>query len=140
MTFRPAWTPPPKLRDLPPPEVAPKLDRGFTYAASGGVAVPKSEKADPRGEQAHKDKLADLGCMACRRLFPGIAPGPVELHHLRTGGWGRGGYKTLIPLCPYHHRGDGGVHGLGTRGFPKRYGFDQVDLLMDALTLIGATT
>lgn len=90
-----------------------------------------------RDEQRHKAALAELGCMVCRRLFPGIEPGPVELHHLRANGWGKGDYKTLIPLCIAHHRGNNGLHGLGTKGFPRRYGFDQVDLLMDALTLIG---
>lgn len=140
MAFKSTWTPPLRARDKPIPEEPPRLSGGFTYSASGGVAVPKAEKADPRGEQAHKDKLAALGCMVCRRLFPGIAPGPVELHHLRTGGWGKGDHTTLMPLCTYHHRGDGGVHGLGTRGFVKRYGFTQADLLMDALTLVGQKT
>ena len=88
-------------------------------------------------EREHKARLAELGCMACRRLFPYLEPGPVELHHLREGGWGKGDYMTLIPLCREHHRGDSGVHGMGTKGFPKRYGFDQADMLMDALTLLG---
>ena len=87
-------------------------------------------------EKRHKAILADLGCMVCRRLF-GIKDGPVELHHLRTGGWGRGDYKTLIPLCVEHHRGNTGVHGLGTKGFARHYGFDQQDLLDDALALVG---
>src|SRR3990167_2886478 len=81
MAFKSTWTPPQRARDKPIPAEPPRLSGGFTYSASGGVAVPKAEKADPRGEQAHKDKLATLGCMVCRRLFPGIAPGPVVLHH-----------------------------------------------------------
>jgi hypothetical protein len=89
-----------------------------------------------KDEKAHKTALAELGCMACRRLFPGIEPGPVELHHLRSGGWGKGDFMTLIPLCVEHHRGDTGVHGLGTKGFPKCYGFDQADMLADALALL----
>jgi hypothetical protein len=104
------------------------------------AAVPKRAKtqATMREQQDHKDKLAGLGCMVCRRLFPYLEPAPVELHHLRGGGWGRGSYLTLIPLCPAHHRGDKGVHGLGTKGFGKHYGFDQAELLMDALTLARA--
>ena len=90
-----------------------------------------------RAETIHKNKLAALGCMVCRRLHGPHDPGPVELHHLRTGGWGKGDYKTLIPLCPEHHRGATGVHGMGTKGFAKHYGFDQADLLTDALALLG---
>jgi hypothetical protein len=93
-----------------------------------------------KDERAHKAALVELGCMACRRLFPGIAPGPVELHHLRSGGWGKGDYMTLMPLCPEHHRGNTGVHGLGTKGFAKNYGFDQADMLADALRLLEKET
>ena len=84
-----------------------------------------------RDELRHKSALADMGCMVCIRLYGPHDPGPVELHHLRTGGWGKGNYKTLIPLCPEHHRGKTGVHGMGTKGFPAHYGFDQQDLLND---------
>ena len=91
-----------------------------------------------KAERIHKGRLAQLGCMVCRRIHGPHDPGPVELHHLRTGGWGKGNFMTLIPLCVFHHRGNQGVHGLGTRGFSKFYGFDQQDLLSDALNLIGA--
>ncbi len=87
-------------------------------------------------ERRHKDALAQIGCMVCRRIHGPHEPGPVELHHLRTGGWGKGGYLTLIPLCYEHHRGASGVHGLGTKGFAKHYGFTQADLLRDALQLL----
>ena len=53
-------------------------------------------------------------------------------------GWGKGDYKTLIPLCTEHHRGNTGVHGLGTKGFEKHYGFTEEDLLNDAITLASA--
>jgi hypothetical protein len=74
--------------------------------------------------------------MACRRIHGPHEPGPVELHHLREGGWGKGDYRTLIPLCVEHHRGGTGVHGLGTKAFPRHHGFSQRDLLADALRLI----
>ena len=89
-------------------------------------------------ELIHKGKLAELGCMVCRRLY-GITDSPVELHHLRTGGWGKGDYKTLIPLCPEHHRGQSGVHGMGTKAFDKFYnehGFTQQTLLEDTKELL----
>ena len=94
-----------------------------------------------RAEGIHKTKLAALGCMVCRRLHGPHEPAEVELHHLRTGGWGKGDYKTLIPLCPEHHRGKTGVHGMGTKAFDKHYGvnfgFTQTILLGDALHLLG---
>lgn len=55
---------------------------------------------------------------------------------MRKGmGWGKGDYTTLIPLCPEHHRGNTGVHGLGVKRFPKHYGFTEEDLLEDALRI-----
>lgn len=90
-----------------------------------------------RDEAEHKKRLAGLGCMLCRRLF-GITDSPAEFHHLREGGWGKGGYKTLIPLCPAHHRlGDGALHHLGTKGFVRKYGVTQRELLDDTLRLLG---
>jgi hypothetical protein len=44
---------------------------------------------------------------------------------------------TVIPLCPEHHRGATGVHGLGTKGFPKHWGYTEEDLLKDTLKLLG---
>jgi hypothetical protein len=43
---------------------------------------------------------------------------------------------SVIPLCPEHHRGNTGVHGLGTKGFEKYYGYDEAALLKDTLSLI----
>lgn len=93
-----------------------------------------------KAEQLHKRRVAELGCMVCMRLYGPHAPAPVELHHLRAGGWGRGDFRTLIPLCAEHHRGNSGVHGLGTKGFAKHYGFDQADLLADTLKQLEASS
>ena len=35
----------------------------------------------------------------------------------------------VIPLCPTHHVGNDGVHGLGKKLFAKRYGVTEEDLL-----------
>lgn len=86
-------------------------------------------------EQKYKQRLTELGCMVCRRLY-GITDSPVELHHYRSGGWGKGDYKTLIPLCTEHHRGNSGIHGKGTKGFDAFYPFTQLDLLNDTLFLM----
>ena len=82
-----------------------------------------------------------MGCLACKRIHGSHEAGSVELHHLRTGGWGKGSYLTLIPLCVEHHRGKFGVHGMGTKAFDAHYGdeeiyerpFTQRTLLDDAL-------
>lgn len=89
-----------------------------------------------KAEKAHKQAVAELGCALCYHLHGPHDPAPVELHHLRAGGWGKGDYKTLIPLCAEHHRGNTGVHGLGTRGFVKFYGITQQELLQWTLDRI----
>ena len=135
------YTPPPKLRDREPPPaptVRP-IARGVYAPVGVSAAQSKSEKRSDHTieAKAHKDALAALGCMVCRRLHGPHAPGPVELHHLRAGGWGKGDYLTLMPLCRAHHVGPLGVHGLGTKGFYTHYGFDQHELLADALEMVG---
>lgn len=89
-------------------------------------------------EKQHKDKLVNIGCMVCRRVW-GINDWPAELHHLRSGGWGKGNYLTLFPLCPSHRRGNEGIHGMGTKAFERHYGFSQQDLLDEAHFLINYT-
>jgi hypothetical protein len=42
-------------------------------------------------------------------------------------------------LCPEHHRGNTGVHGLGAKGFEKRYNLTQGDLLEQTKALLGET-
>ena len=92
-------------------------------------------------ERAHKTWLAHQGCAVCMRIFPAHEPGPVQLHHFRGGGWGKGGYMTLIPLCPEHHTGITGIHGMGTKAFDfyysKHHGLTQSNLLQDVLIMKG---
>jgi len=35
----------------------------------------------------------------------------------------------VIGLCPEHHRGNTGVHGLGKKSFARTYGLSEEDLL-----------
>lgn len=88
-------------------------------------------------EKKHMGRVAELGCAVCRRM--GYEGTPAELHHPRraAGGWGRSSHMSVIPLCPEHHRGSTGLHGLGTKGFEKHYGYDEADLLKDTLELLG---
>ena len=49
----------------------------------------------------------------------------------------RASHYDAIPLCPEHHRGNTGIHGLGTKGFPKKWGFTEADLLDEVKMLLG---
>jgi len=88
-------------------------------------------------EKKHMSAVAELGCAVCRRM--GYEGTPAELHHPRrlAGGWGRSSHFSVIPLCPEHHRGSTGLHGLGTKGFEAHYGYDEAALLADTLKLLG---
>ena len=82
-------------------------------------------------ERKHMALVAELGCAVCRRMgYPGT---PAELHHPRegTGAGRKASHMDVVPLCPEHHRGKTGVHGLGTKGFPEHWGFGEQELLED---------
>ena len=78
-------------------------------------------------------KIADIGCILCR--YKGVYDTPAELHHIRNGG--RRENAPVIPLCPEHHRGATGVHGLGSRGFLRVHGISEETLLSVLLILTG---
>ena len=79
--------------------------------------------------QKHLSKVAALGCLLCQRLNLGVSP--AECHHIfdtsERSDW------LVIPLCPDHHRGAIGFHGLGERAFNARYKLTETTLL--AMTL-----
>lgn len=80
-------------------------------------------------ERRHMGRVAALGCALCHRL--GLGDTPAELHHPRTGaGMGkRADHLDVIPLCPEHHRGKTGIHGMGRKAFERHYGLSELDLL-----------
>lgn len=86
-----------------------------------------------RAESLHKLHLSLMGCAMCNHIHGPHEPGPVELHHLRSGGWGKGNYLTLIPLCVNHHRGREGIHHIGTKLWEREFGVTQRELLDWAL-------
>lgn len=98
------------------------------------MAVPKAVTRQTKTveDRRHMDRVAQLGCIVCWRVH-GLFQPLVELHHPRKGtGMGqRAAHEDVLPLCYEHHRGDTGVHGLGTKGFEKHYGFSESDLLAD---------
>jgi len=89
-----------------------------------------------KAERQHLSRLADLGCVLCRRL--GLGETPAAIHHIREGqGMGqRASHFEAVPLCPEHHQGASGIHGLGRRAFERRYGLTELDLLADARRLL----
>lgn len=74
-------------------------------------------------------RVASLGCIVCASL--GYGSTEAEVHHVREGqGMAQRASGFLsVPLCPEHHRGATGLHGLGERGFERRYRMDEMDLL-----------
>ena len=79
------------------------------------------------------NEVADLGCVLCLHL--GYGPTPAQLHHPRNaaGGGERASDWLVVPLCPEHHTGKSGLHGLGGSGFYTRYKLTEWNLV--ALTI-----
>ena len=65
------------------------------------------------------NKIAELVCILCSEFF-GIEGTPAELHHVRRHGAVRA-TSEILPLCPEHHRGNTGLHGMGVKRFEREY-------------------
>lgn len=78
-------------------------------------------------EKQYLDRVASLGCVICNHL--GVENGEAEIHHIRLGqGMSqRAEHWLTVPLCPYHHRGQHGVH--GDRQSLRQFKLDEIDLL-----------
>jgi hypothetical protein len=57
-----------------------------------------SKKAATAAEKRHMDKVAALGCIACKVI--GHDDTPAEIHHLDRARI----HTRVLPLCAYHHR------------------------------------
>lgn len=84
-------------------------------------------------EKRHMGRVAGLGCILCDHL--GLGETPAQVHHIREGqGMSQRASNYLtVPLCPEHHQGNTGLHGLGTKAFERTYRLSELDLL--ALTV-----
>lgn len=75
-------------------------------------------------DRTRLDLLSSLGCVVCRNL--GYGPTPSEIHHLigiaHKGLSQRSSHQKTIPLCPEHHRGNEGIHGMGRKPWEAKYG------------------
>lgn len=80
-------------------------------------------------ESRHKSRVAALGCILCHHL--GLGHTPPQLHHIREecGAAQRQSDFLVIPLCPEHHLGATGLHGLGRKAFERTYKLTELDLL-----------
>lgn len=83
-------------------------------------------------QRKHYDKVARLGCSLCRHL--GWGESPCEIHHIRRAG--KRDTAPVIGLCPEHHRGNAGVHGMGRKAFERKYSITEEELLEQTEGLI----
>lgn len=90
-----------------------------------------------KDEKKYLSRIADLGCIICYRL--GYMGTPCEIHHVRGIGLGigvRSSHYQTIGLCPPHHRGDIGYHGLGRKAFERLYNVTERELLKQTQELL----
>ena len=80
-----------------------------------------------KDEKNTLNAIARLGCILCSEVL-GVTNSPAELHHVRRFGAKRSA-SPVLPLCPEHHRGNTGVHGLGAKGFESKWGITFTQLL-----------
>jgi len=80
-------------------------------------------------EKRHMNRVAALGCILCDHL--NLDATPAQVHHIREGqGMSQRASNFLtVGLCPEHHQGKTGLHGLGTKAFERTYGVTELDLL-----------
>ena len=102
------------------------IARGSGLLAAARVlpeAVPVQFATALVDEKRHMNRVAAMGCLLCGQ--------PAQLHHVREGqGMSqRASNFCVVPLCPEHHLGSTGLHGLGQRGFERRYRMDEMDML-----------
>ncbi len=69
-------------------------------------------------------RVKSLGCLICSEVL-GVNDSPADAHHVfqKRSDW------LTVPLCPEHHRGATGFHGLGQRAFERTYKLTEADLL-----------
>lgn len=69
-------------------------------------------------ESRHMEKVASIGCVICLKLGHGYCAS--EVHHVAEGSGLRSGFAAA-GLCPEHHRGASGLHGMGVKRFCTAY-------------------
>jgi hypothetical protein len=65
----------------------------------------KHSTSKPTKAQVRRfEKLKELGCIVCKKVGKVGHCGPIEAHHLLSGGRRRG-HEETIPLGKWHHQG-----------------------------------
>jgi hypothetical protein len=83
-----------------------------------------------KDEKRYLSKVADIGCIIC--FNNGYPKTPAEIHHVRGIGLGlgvRNSHYNTVGLCPSHHRGNEGYHGMGRKAFERKYEVTEQQLL-----------
>lgn len=94
-------------------------------------------KAPTKAEKQFHDRLARLGCIACRK--DGRFNPVVSIHHI-DGRTKPGAHKKVLPLCAGHHQQGTGAPGLIAvhpykAQFEAKYG-KQEHLLAECMDLL----
>jgi hypothetical protein len=77
-----------------------------------------------RAKKDHMDRVRELPCIVCLYKLD-IITKPVSVHHVTVPA----DDFAVAPLCPEHHQGSTGVHGLRRRGFEMMWKLGDTDLL-----------
>ena len=92
-------------------------------------------------EKLYLSKVADIGCIIC--FNNGYPQSPCEIHHVRGIGLGlgvRNNHYNVIGLCPAHHRGNEGYHGMGRKAFERKYNITEQQLLEQVKEMLNEKT
>jgi len=95
------------------------LLKPITDNGTNGLMATKNEKN-------YMARVARLGCILCSSVL-GYEGSPAEIHHIRRAGVRA--TSPIIPLCPEHHRGNNGVHGMGRKAFERKFNTTEEALL-----------
>lgn len=79
--------------------------------------------------QRHMQRVRELGCLICEKC--GLENSPASAHHVFDSA-ARSDFLT-IPLCPTHHQGPLGFHGLGQRAWERKYKTSEAELLAETI-------
>ena len=79
--------------------------------------------------QRHMQRVAAIACLICDKC--GLGNSPAEVHHI--GDSAERSDWLVVPLCPTHHRGSLGFHGLGEREFNRKYATSEIQLLAETI-------
>jgi hypothetical protein len=78
-------------------------------------------------------KVAELPCVICKHKL-GVTTYGVQVHHVGPIE-ARNAFLT-VPLCPEHHQGSTGVHGMHRRAFERFWKVDDWQMIAWTLEMM----